>query len=231
MTLLSNSQILRHMESGNIIISPFNEKHLNNVSYDLTLGGHAAFYRSPKEIEGYPTPAQVFNKKREIEGGGGDLNLQDLKDLGYWTPFSDDPAARYKLIDFTKTGYLALGSGQRILGHSQEFAGGRNVVTTSLQATSTAGRLGITVCMCAGWGDVGYFGRWTLEISNESPYPIVLPVGARIAQLCFHEVAKPTLGTSYEKKGSYQSSADIDELEKSWKPEHMLPKKMKVAQV
>lgn len=229
MTLLSNSQILRHIESGNIVIDPFNEDHLNNVSYDLTLSGHAAYYRSKKEIDGFPEPIQISNKIKELQGRD-DVSVEDLQALGYWTPFAENPALRYKLGDFTKVGYLALGSGQRILGTSQEFAGGRKCVTTSLQATSTAGRLGITVCMCAGWGDVGYINRWVFEIQNVSPYEIVLPVGARIAQLCFHEVAMPTTGTSYEHRGSYQSSSDIEELKKNWKPEDMLPKRMKVAQ-
>jgi len=41
---------------------------------------------------------------------------------------------------------------------------------------------------CAGWGDVGYINRWTMEITNNSRfYAIPLVVGRRIAQIVFFD--------------------------------------------
>lgn len=239
MTLLSNTVIKQYLGTA-IIIDPFREELLNNVSYDLTLGTHAAFFKNPQEIEGVPTgPAvmlalQEANKKEEA---GEDLSEDDLRSLGYWMPHLDDPRDRYTIVNFSDVGYLAVGPGQRILCHSQEVAGGRVAgvklddalgmtkmvaVTTSLQATSTAARLGLSVCDDAGWGDVGFISRWTFELTNRSMYPIVLPVGARLAQLSFHEVKPPIEGTDYDDVGQYMDA------DREWTPEDMLPKKMKV---
>jgi dCTP deaminase len=103
-------------------------------------------------------------------------------------------------------------------------------VTTHLQATSTAARVGISICQCAGWGDVGFVSPWTFEIQNHAPRAIFLPVGVVLAQVCFHEVEPILDGTSYEKAGSYQTASadDVKAARASWRPEMMLPKKMKV---
>lgn len=45
--------------------------------------------------------------------------------------------------------------GETILGHTEEFIGGRHNVTTMMKARSSMGRNFIEVCKCAGWGDVG----------------------------------------------------------------------------
>jgi dCTP deaminase len=221
MTLLSNAKIKEYLGSA-IVIEPFHEELLNNCSYDLTLGTHAAIYKDPKDIEGVPTRREMLEAIKDARKDGE----FDLRRMGYWLPAEDDPAERYKIVNFAEAGYLAIGPRQRYLMHSQEFAGGRVAgdvaVTTSLQATSTAGRLGLTVCMCAGWGDVGFINRWTFEVENHSLYPIVMPVGARIAQLCFHEVEVPLSGTDYQKTGQYQQG------DMKWEPKDMIPKRMKV---
>ena len=85
------------------------------------------------------------------------------------------------------------------------------------------GRNFIEVCKCAGWGDVGYINRWTMEITNNSKnYIIPLVVGRRIAQIIFFETG-PILERDYTNSGKYASSTNIKELKKSWKPESMLP--------
>ncbi len=80
------------------------------------------------------------------------------------------------------------------------------------------------MCKCAGWGDVGYINRWTMEITNNSShYYIPLVVGRRIAQIIFYETG-PILSASYHKSGKYQTSGSIRELKKMWSPEQMLPR-------
>jgi dCTP deaminase len=88
--------------------------------------------------------------------------------------------------------------GETILAHTQQFLGGRKNVTTMMKARSSMGRNFIEVCKCAGWGDVGYYNRWTMEITNNSlHYSIPLVVGRRVAQIVFFE----TEGTEGKESG------------------------------
>jgi dCTP deaminase len=136
----------------------------------------------------------------------------------------------FKKYDFEWNGIapddkiILLAPGETILGHTQEFIGGRTHVTTMMKARSSLGRSFISVCKCAGWGDVGYTNRWTMEIQNTSArYYIPLVVGRRIAQIVFFETG-PILGDDYSATGKYTSSTKISVLKKSWKPEMMLPR-------
>jgi dCTP deaminase len=93
-----------------------------------------------------------------------------------------------------------------------------------MKARSSLGRSFIEVCKCAGWGDVGYVNRWTMEITNNSEhYHIPLVVGRRIAQIVFFETG-PILTTDYSKNGKYQSSEDLEEIKRKWNPSLMLPR-------
>ena len=93
-----------------------------------------------------------------------------------------------------------------------------------MNARSSLGRNFINVCKCAGWGDVGYVNRWTMEISNASQHYIIpLVVGRRIAQLVFFETG-PIVGGDYSATGKYQTSTKMGELKKQWRPEMMLPR-------
>lgn len=118
---------------------------------------------------------------------------------------------------------IVLRPGETILAHTQEFIGGKDHITTMMKARSSMGRNFIEVCKCAGWGDVGYINRWTMEITNNSKnYIIPLVVGRRIAQIIFFETG-PILERDYTTSGKYASSTNIKELKKSWKPDSMLP--------
>lgn len=73
-----------------------------------------------------------------------------------------------------------------------------------LEGRSSVGRLGLFVHVTAGFGDVGFSGYWTLEISCVQPvriYPYV-----EICQIYYH-----TLQGSYEPyaSGKYQNNSDI----------------------
>ena len=89
-----------------------------------------------------------------------------------------------------------------------------------VKARSSLGRCNLTVCRDAGWGDIGYINRVTLEITNNSSSPMVLPIGARLGQIVFFY----TEGTNNPYKGKYQVSNDLAELIANWQPSDMLPK-------
>ncbi len=110
-------------------------------------------------------------------------------------------------------GEIAVRPGDTILAHTLEVVGGRNGFTTSMRARSSIGRSCMSVCKCAGVGDVGYIARWTMEITNHSHATIILPVGLRVAQILFYEVGQ----TDREYAGKYGQAAE-------WSPYEMLPR-------
>lgn len=113
---------------------------------------------------------------------------------------------------------------ETILAHTNEYIGGRNFITTSMQARSTVGRTCLAICKCAGWGDVGYFNRWTMEITNFSNHVILIPANAIIGQIIFQTVSQSKNELlDYTSKGSYQNSSDLQQIMLNWKPKMMLP--------
>ena len=121
---------------------------------------------------------------------------------------------------------ILLGPGETVLGHTIEFIGGRDICVAKMYARSSLGRNFIEVCKDAGWGDIGYVNRWTMEITNNSQhFTIPLVAGRRIAQMVFYEVDPLKRGKDYvAEKGKYQHASDLKKLKKDWNPQMMLPK-------
>lgn len=67
-----------------------------------------------------------------------------------------------------------------------------------IDGRSSVGRLGISVHVTAGFGDVGFNGTWTLEITCVEP--VVVYPGMRIAQVSF----SPVIGDFVPYRGKYQ---------------------------
>jgi len=116
-----------------------------------------------------------------------------------------------------ETQVILLAPQETILAHTEEYIGGKSRVDTKMFCRSSYGRLGISVCKCAGLGDVGYYNRWTMEITNHNrDMSVPLFVGQRIAQIAFYEVG-PT-------EKLYKGYQDSEEPWLTWKPENMLPR-------
>jgi dCTP deaminase len=218
-SLLSRDKILEHHQLGNIVISPFDILKLNTVSYDVSLGEN--FYRPNKNYKyKYYNPWNRLHVEdmwiREHASKAGDV-MDKPTEEGY---YPDD------LV-------IVLNPHELLLCHTDEFIGGRNNVTANMHARSSSMRSAFSVCMCAGWGDVGYINRWTMEIKHHFDSvqaPIILGVGRRVAQMEFEEVA-PITGQQYANGGKYQHTDDFWLLMQDWKPEDMLPKMWKDREV
>lgn len=212
---LSDKKILEEMKAGSVIIEPFDRKNLATSSYDVTLGEYFFLEQEPPHFE------KVYNI----------YNRQHVERVWGTKPHKAKTAREvFKNYKFDFTGIspsdrvILLAPGETVLGHTQEFIGGREHITTMMKARSSLGRSFIEVCKCAGWGDVGYTNRWTMEITNNSRhYYIPLVVGRRIAQIVFFETG-PILDSDYAKGGKYQINEPMAKIKKSWKPEMMLPR-------
>ncbi|MDB5265335.1 MAG: dUTPase [Parcubacteria group bacterium] len=213
---LSDRRILEEMKNGDIVISPFERDQLATSSYDVTLG-EWFFREQPPQYNHALYNIWSKNHMEHVWGAGKVERAVVAKEA-------------FKKYNFEWDGIhpsdkvIILRPGETILAHTNEYIGGKEHITTMMKARSSMGRNFIEVCKCAGWGDVGYVNRWTMEITNNSKnYIIPLVVGRRIAQIIFFETG-PVLATDYTKTGKYASSTNLAELKKKWKPEDMLPK-------
>jgi len=219
MSVLSKPQILKHLKAGNIVISPFKKENLSSTSYDVRLGEYLYRQNAIHYTEIINPFSEEFIKKQFYPKLEKAIEVKKIKsELNKF--FNLKPQEKVILIS----------PGETILAHTIEFIGGRNgtenlpAITTEMRARSSLGRIGIAVCKCAGWGDVGYVNRWTMEITNFSSGIIPLVVGMRIAQIIFHEVAPVPEKDIYHQKGKYQTYFDLNQIKRNWRPEDMLPK-------
>ena len=98
---------------------------------------------------------------------------------------------------------IILYPGTFILGVTVEHTSVPNHVPT-MHGMSTNGRMGLEAHICAGMGDIGFDGHWTIE--GRSTRPILIYPGMPIGQLIFTSV-NGSGGELYgEKKVSYNNS-------------------------
>lgn len=112
----------------------------------------------------------------------------------------DNPTRKWIIEE---TGFL-LKPGIVYLGSTWEFTETHRLAPM-LEGRSSIGRLGISIHATAGVGDVGFCGRWTLEIMVAQPvvvYPFV-----EICQIMYHQVSHPYTEHTY--KGKYQDAAGV----------------------
>lgn len=221
-SLLSSDRIIERLKDGTIVIDPFSKENLGTVSYDVTLGEHYFREQNRGPLKKFYSPysqtdvKEVWGKPQLAENA---LKIFGEEELPIPEGIREDDRV------------ILISPGETILAHTQEFIGGRHDVTTMMKARSSLGRNFIEVCKCAGWGDLGYINRWTMEITNNSVhYAIPLVVGRRIAQIAFFQV-DPVTRVDYSGSGKYQTDQDLDRLKQSWLPHMMLPQMWKDREV
>lgn len=89
----------------------------------------------------------------------------------------------HKLIDIPDDGILLLPN-ELYLGYTQEYTKADAILVPLIEGTSSAGRLGISVHMTAGFGDAGFAGHWTLEVTVVKPVKVYS--GMPICQIFYH---------------------------------------------
>jgi dCTP deaminase len=225
--VFSDLEIKAGVKSGQIVLDPYIEEHIESSSVDVMLGEQ--FYSCYSEETDYFNPYDEQSVREYFKGPiRAERHDEWCHRKGRYLFRGIDPGDRI----------IVLRPRERILGHTIEFVGIRfggffkEAIepievslngTSKMQARSTVGRLGIVVCKDAGWGDPGYINRWTMEIQNDNNVNVPLVVGTRLAQVVFYHMEPSEKGYA----GSYQQTTDAAELRANWSPTAMLPKPLK----
>ena len=153
----------------------------------------------------------------QIESGGIGIYPYDEKCIG---PNSYDVHLDDRLVVYTEAvldarlenrtmvlqipeGGIVLRPGRLYLGKTVEYTESPDFVPM-YEGRSSLGRLGISSYITAGFGDIGFEGNWTLELSVVQPVRIY--PGMRIGQLYWH---KPVGEITSAYRGKYQGQEDI----------------------
>lgn len=108
-------------------------------------------------------------------------------------------------IEIHKEGY-ELQPGVLYLGSTIEEIGSDYFVSM-YEGVSSAARLGISSHLSAGFGDIGFKSKWTLEITVVQPVKVY--PGQRIGQICFHRVGNAAFNINYQHRynGKYSDQS------------------------
>lgn len=181
--ILSGEEIANEIGRGNITVRPFTSKRLNPASLDLTLG----------------TLVKVYDRFTV-----NSVPWQDPHDGKYVVPFNSHPhdskqplPTKSYTID-PEVGWV-LNPGVSYLMHTAESVYTEKYVPI-LDGKSSIARLFIQVHMTAGFGDPGFDGQYTLEVTSQ--FPVRVYPGMGICQIRFHRIEGKV--TSYQKTGNYR---------------------------
>ncbi|MCL2373045.1 MAG: dCTP deaminase [Defluviitaleaceae bacterium] len=109
---------------------------------------------------------------------------------------------------------LLLEPGKLYLGRTAEYTETDKYVPM-LEGRSSVGRLGLSVHVCAGFGDVGFKGYWTLEFHCVQPLRIYAGVG--ICQIYYHKIEgdyAPYTSGKYQNNSGIQASLMYRDFQK-----------------
>lgn len=162
--MLTGNEIRIQIESGGIVVRPYDETCIGPNSYDVHLGDRLVVYREAI------LDARRENRTRELR----------IPDDG-----------------------LVLYPGRLYLGRTVEYTESPNFIPM-YEGRSSLGRLGITSHITAGFGDIGFKGSWTLEITVVQPVRIYK--GMRFGQLYWH---KPDGAVVQRYSGKYQGQDEV----------------------
>ncbi len=188
--ILTGPQVQEELRQGRIQISPFDSKYVNPGSVDLTLGTGVAIYKGT-----YTDVGPILGTPHTTQDGRFFQSVTcpvfDSKERWLVDRFEMDP----------KQGWV-LKPGICYLMHTAEVVHTRHYVPV-LDGKSSIGRMFVKVHETAGYGDSGFNGQYTLEVTAQIPvrvYP-----GMRFCQIRFTTmVGEPLL---YSEKGHYQGSS------------------------
>ena len=179
MTALVDKTILDCIDSGDIVIRPFDRERLGTNSYDVTLGSVLRVY----------TPSDQPLSVREARST---LDIQ-IPDTGF-----------------------VLEPGELYLASTLEYTESNKHLPV-LNGKSSLGRLGLSIHITAGTGDVLYKGHWTLEMTVVKSLRVY--AGMPVGQLLWFEVSDtPTVDYARKPSAKYRDAADpLPQASRMWR--------------
>lgn len=126
---------------------------------------------------------------------GQPMTIDTADDARYWHP----------QLTRTPEDHVILCPGDFVLGTTAQIVRLPDDACARLFARSTCGRMALKVAACAGFGDPGFTGAWTVELSNHGTGPIAIRPGDRLFQMVLFAMGERALkpyGT--EGVGQYQ---------------------------
>ena len=169
--ILSDADILKEMDLGNIICTPFDRRNVSNSSIDLRLGQY------------------IVSQHKLL----GKIKFE-TDDSGKLTLVNPPRSTQTNLLDPTvrDSHKYTIYPGEFVLAQTLELVGhpGDRIVSQILDK-STLARLGLSVCFSAGYVDAGNVLSVTLELKNNGNIPIELQYGMHICQIRFQYLSSP----------------------------------------
>lgn len=153
--MLVDHQIAHQIDTGKLIINPWDPTKLQPASVDLTLDNKFRIYRS--------------------SGRGVNRSTIDVRST----------ERRTKLIEVSEGASFRLPSLGFALASTIECVTLPNNMIGRLEGKSSLARMGLFVHVTAGFFDPGFSGYCTLELFNAAPFAIDLIPGMPICQMGF----------------------------------------------
>ena len=151
MSILTGSEIYKEVQAGRITIDPFDPNQINPNSYNLRIDRRLLVYRPP--VYDY----EEHQRRRKIPRV--DKNMPHFNDV-VLDCHADNLTDEYFIED---SGFM-LQPGILYLGTTFERTFTDHYVPV-ISGRSSTGRLSMSVHVTAGFGDIGFDGKWTLEIT------------------------------------------------------------------
>ena len=166
MTILSDQEIKKYLNSGKIIIDPLkdSEKQIQPSSVDMRIGSEFKTFKVVQKPYIDPKDEEDINSYMES------VHIDDGESF-------------------------IIHPNEFALATTYETVKVPNNLVARVEGRSSMGRLGITMHVTAGFIDPGFHGKITLEISNIGKMPVALYPGQRVCQIVFEtmtsEAKKP----------------------------------------
>ena len=180
--MLTASKILKEIKAGNIGIDPFNIDQLNPNSYNVRLNNKLLIYSHSNQTYKTSTNGIKWITKQ------CPLDPKNPKTL------------ETESLIINEYGYI-LEPGILYLGSTKETISSNKYIS-AIDGRSSIGRLGVSIHSTAGFGDIGFSGTYTLEISVVQP--VVIYPDMLIGQVYFTE---PNGDIDFLYNGRYQNQS------------------------
>lgn len=195
--VLSDRTILKYNSKNLLVEGKLNESQIQPNSIDLTLGN-------------------TWKKLKSNRIDAIDLSKIELGDK-YSVPTIEhciDPhndityvSGLFQIDEETGKEYYKIMPGEFVLMASNEILNIPNGILSFVQGRSSIARLGIQTEQ-AGLIDAGFRGTITLEVCNQTEYPIYLYKGMRVAQVYFFKAQTANKVYGSEKGSKYHNQIE-----------------------